>query len=145
MLVDTNVLLLAAQAGRPGSDACAGFLDELRHGARAWHLTWPIAYEFLRVSTHPRVFERPLTLQQAGAFLDCLHEGGSLRMLVNGDDHRRVLQDIVDELPHVAGSTLHDLHSAALMREHGLRDIASLDADFRQFPFLTVVDPRAPR
>ena len=34
-------------------------------------------------------------------------------------------------------------HTAILMREHGLRRVATRDTDFRRFPFLEVVDPLA--
>jgi len=36
---------------------------------------------------------------------------------------------------------MHDLHTAVLMREHGISRICTRDTDFLKFPFLTVVDP----
>ena len=36
---------------------------------------------------------------------------------------------------------MHDLHTAVLMREHSISRICTPDQDFRQFPFLDVVDP----
>ena len=48
-----------------------------------------------------------------------------------------------DELPDLRGNLLHDAHTAILMREHGVRTIYTLDADFRRFTFLDVVDPFA--
>ena len=43
--------------------------------------------------------------------------------------------------PHLRGNIVHDLHTAALMREHGIRDIYTRDSDFSRFPFVKVIDP----
>jgi predicted nucleic acid-binding protein len=36
---------------------------------------------------------------------------------------------------------MHDVQTAVLMREHGIRRIYTRDADFHRFEFLEVVDP----
>ena len=36
---------------------------------------------------------------------------------------------------------MHNLHIAALMREHGVTEIRTADTDFHQFKFLQVVNP----
>ena len=43
--------------------------------------------------------------------------------------------------PQLAGNLAHDAHTAALMREHGIRRIYTRDTDFHRFPFLEPVDP----
>ena len=45
------------------------------------------------------------------------------------------------ELPDVRANLIHDLHTAVLMREHGIARIYTRDTDFHRFPFLDVVDP----
>ena len=40
-----------------------------RSWTAVWHITWGIAYEFLRVVTHPRVFPSPWTVGEAWAFI----------------------------------------------------------------------------
>jgi predicted nucleic acid-binding protein len=52
-----------------------------------------------------------------------------------------LLSALVSEIPHLRGNILHDVHTAALMREHGIRQIYTRDSDFHRFPFLTVIDP----
>ena len=44
---------------------------------------------------------------------------------------------------HLEGNLMHDAHTAALMREHGIRRIYTRDTDFHRFPFLEPVDPMA--
>ena len=55
--------------------------------------------------------------------------------------HAAVLVQTLNELPDVSGNLFHDLHTAVLMREHGISRICTRDTDFQRFPFLTVVDP----
>ena len=49
--------------------------------------------------------------------------------------------ETLSELPDLRGNVMHDVHTAVLMREHGISRICTRDTAFRRFPFLTVVDP----
>jgi len=55
--------------------------------------------------------------------------------------HRAVLSQVLAEIPNLRGNLLHDVHTATLMREHGVSRICTRDADFRRFPFLSILDP----
>ena len=55
--------------------------------------------------------------------------------------HAAVLAQVVREIPEVGGNLFHHLHTAVLMREHGVGRICTRDTDFHRFPFLSVVDP----
>ena len=98
-------------------------------------------YEFLRVVTHRSVFERPLKLSEAWTFVDRLWEAPSFSLLVETNHHADVLAALAVEYPRMTGNILHDLHTVALMKEHGVTEIRSADADFHQFKFLRVVNP----
>lgn len=65
----------------------------------------------------------------------------SIRTCLSTPRHGTELARTLAELPNVRGNLLHDLHTAMLMREHGVSWICTCDTDFHQFPFLTVVDP----
>ena len=52
-----------------------------------------------------------------------------------------VLTDIIGGLSHSAGNLFHDVHTATLMREHGVPEIMTADNDFLQFDFLKVTNP----
>jgi toxin-antitoxin system PIN domain toxin len=142
-VVDTNVLVYAADEDSPHHAPCNALVRESRERASAWYVTWGICYEFLRVVTHPRVFRRPWSLGDAWSFLDALLAAPSLGVLVPGERHREVVAEVVREIPHLAGNLVHDAHTAVLMREHGVRRIYSRDTDFHRFPFLELVDPVA--
>ena len=61
LAVDTNVLVYAADADPQFHAPCRTWLERLRARPDAWYTTWGILYEFLRVTTHPRVMRRPWT------------------------------------------------------------------------------------
>jgi len=143
-LIDTNILLYAANADCEEHAVAGGFL--LRHLKEATPLclTWGIVYEFLRVSTHVRVFSNPLSPEEALAFLDVVMSEETVTLLVATERHRDLLKRTVSELSHPAGNLFHDIETATLMREHGVSEIVTADNDFRQFQFLKVRNPLLP-
>ena len=141
LAVDTNVLVYAADEHSQFYLACKDWLDRQRRRPDAWYITWPIVYEFLRVSTHPRIARRPWSLQVAWQFITVLLASPGLDVLVPTQRHADVASAVFKELPHLAGNILHDAHTAILMREHGIRQICTRDTDFNRFPFLEVIDP----
>ncbi|HUO83915.1 MAG TPA: TA system VapC family ribonuclease toxin [Thermoanaerobaculia bacterium] len=141
-VVDTNVLVYAANSSyRHEHGPCRSLLQRLGVSPTAWFLTWPILYEFLRVTTHPRVLEKPLSASEAVKFIDALLQSPSCMILSPTSRHPDVLRELVAEMPWLAGNLLHDVHTAVLMREHGVRRIFTRDSDFSRFPFVQVVDP----
>jgi toxin-antitoxin system PIN domain toxin len=142
-VVDTNVLVYAADADSPFHAACRDWLERQRGRADAWYTTWAILYEFLRVTTHPRVMRRPWSAPAAWDFLAALLASPGLAVLVPTQRHAEIAAQVIAELPHLAGNLFHDAHTAVLMREHGIRRIVTRDTDFHRFPFLETVDPLA--
>lgn len=141
-VIDTNVLVDAANRRSEFHRACRETLDRARRDPSPTFLTWSICYEFLRVATHPRVLATPWAVQDALSFLRDLLAAPGIEVLVATPRHESVLQQTVGELPDLRGNLCHDLHTAVLMREHGIGRICTRDRDFRRFPFLTVVEPR---
>jgi len=142
-VVDTNILVYAADENSPFHEPCRTSIEEWRGQSSAWYLTWGIVYEFLRVTTHPRVFQRPLSAGKAWTFIEALLASPSIGFLVPTDRHRSVLSEVLTRSPLISGNLLHDAHTAVLMREHGIRRIYTRDTDFHRFPFLEPIDPTA--
>lgn len=141
LVIDTNVLIYAVDRDSEFHEKCRNQLDQWRHDAVPVFLTWNICYEFLRVSTHPRVFRSPWDSTTAWQFLEALCSAPAVELLLATVRHRSILAQTLDELPDLRGNIMHDLHTAVLMREHGVSRICTRDTDFHRFPFLTVVDP----
>jgi uncharacterized protein len=141
LVVDTNILVYAADADSPWHAESRGWIERRRGQPDAWYVTWSILYEFMRVTTHPRVMRKPWTAPQAMTFVSALLASPGLGLLVATERHARVVEQVVAALPWLAGNLIHDAHTAILMREHGVSRICTRDADFHRFPFLEVVDP----
>jgi uncharacterized protein len=140
-VVDTNVLINAADVSAPEHVRCRALLEQWRVQPGAWYLTWENCYEFLRVVTHPRVLRRPWTSVAAGEFLAALQQSPGLSMLVPTDRHAVVLAEVMADVPMIAANLWHDAETAVLMREQGIRRICTRDTHFARFPFVEAVDP----
>ena len=141
LVFDTNVLLYAADRDSEHHEPCRRRIEAARPGPSPAFLTWNICYEFLRTGTHRRVFRSPWTPADASGFLTALLDSPGITLLLPTRRHEAVLEQTVAELPDVRGNQMYDLHTAVLMREHGVGRICTRDTGFHRFPFLDVVDP----
>jgi predicted nucleic acid-binding protein len=97
-----------------------------------------VGSEFLRVTTHSRVMRRPWSAPAAWNFVTALLASPGLAVLVPTERHAAVAEEVILELPDLAGNLLHDAHTVVLMREHRIARICAHDTDLNQFPFLEV-------
>ena len=65
MLVDANLLIYATDRDSPFHDGAARWLTTALTGDRRVALPWQSLWAFVRITTHPRVSERPLTVDEA--------------------------------------------------------------------------------
>jgi toxin-antitoxin system PIN domain toxin len=140
-VVDTNVLVYAADRDAPGHERCRERLLAWRARPEPWYLTWTVVYEFVRVTTHPRVFRRPWSPSRSWSFIESVLAAPSLALLTESDRHVSVLAGLIEDVPELTGNLVHDAHTAALMFEHGVRAIYTRDTDFHRFPGIEVRDP----
>ena len=144
LVIDTNVLLYAANRACSEHEFCVNFLRESVAAGDTCFVPENVIYEFLRVATHPRVFPQPLRASEAVNFLDALLSVPNFRVLGATDRHWSSLRDLVMELGEPSGNFFSDVHTVALMREHGILRIASADKDFAKFSSLGVINPSHP-
>ncbi|MFB0507361.1 MAG: type II toxin-antitoxin system VapC family toxin [Thermodesulfobacteriota bacterium] len=142
-VVDTNILVYAADEDSPFHAQCFEALEEWRNQASAWYSTWGIVYEFLRVTTHPRIFRKPWSASRAWNFIEAVISSPSLGILIPTERHAEVVAEVMKEIPHLSGNLMYDLQTAVLMREHGIKRIYTRDMDFHRFHFLELIDPVA--
>ena len=138
--VDANVLLYASDEQSPRHGAARQLLSRVAAGPDLVYVFWPVVMAYLRISTHPGVFENPL--EPAAAL-------GNVRRLVSrphvrtpGERERfwQLFEDTVrDDV--VRGNLVTDAHLVALMRESGVATIWTADRDFRRFAGITARDP----
>lgn len=57
--VDANVLLYASDEASPRHARAGALLAELAAGPALLYVFWPTVIAYLRIATHPSLFERP--------------------------------------------------------------------------------------
>ncbi len=138
--LDTNILVQARREELEHHRAANRMLLELSEGDRPWAIPWPCIYEFLRVVTHPRVFNPPTPIDDAVEDLESLLQAPSLVLLGEGPSHSAHILRMLSQSP-VQGNLLHDAHIAALAIEHGVSEILTLDGDFARFKGIKARNP----
>ncbi len=138
--VDTNLLVYARRAELPEHPRALALLRQLAEGEEPWALAWPSLYEFLRIVTHPRVFDPPTPIERALDDLESLLASPSLVLLAEGPAHFGHLRRMA-EGGRAIGNLVHDAYIAALAIEHGVRELWTADRDFARFPGLRIRNP----
>lgn len=141
LVVDTNILVYAVDRASPYHEPMHQWVEEQRDSPSAWYLTWPVIFEFLRITTHSNVMRKPWKIVDAWSFVTALLASPGLNVLLPTMRHQAVATEIFREFPYLEGNILHDAHTAVLMREHGIRTIVTRDTGFHRFKFLEVRDP----
>lgn len=140
--IDVNILLYASDRTSPFHEAASAFIRDRIGDPDILCLTWPVVMAYVRIATHPRIFERPMTPREAIDNVGALMRMPRCRVVTEPEnflvDYREVAIEVV-----ARGNLVPDAHVAALARAHGIRIIYTHDRDFRKFPFLKVVDPVA--
>lgn len=138
--LDANVLIYASDEASPRQKTARSLLEDLARGPELVYLFWPVAMAYLRIATHPGIFERPLDPGMARANLGGLLERPHVRCPGEGDGFWALFEATVGT-DVVRGNLVPDAHIATLMRQHGVATIWTADRDFRRFPGITAADP----
>jgi hypothetical protein len=138
--VDVNVLLYASDTSSPKHRAALRFLEERASDPDLLCVAWATLIAFLRISTHPHIFTRPLSPVEALGNIESLLSLPRTRVLSEGEGFLETYREVTAHFP-VRGNLVPDAHLAALLRQHGVRRLYTADRDFRKFDFLDVADP----
>lgn len=139
ILVDANILLYAEDSLSPLHQKARVWWDEQLSQSGPICLCWPVLSAFIRIGTNPRVFEHPLSLEQALARVQSWMEQPCTRVIRPTEQHWTIFQMMLKNGQAVA-NLVTDAHLAALAIEHGC-DLASTDSDFARFPKLKWINP----
>lgn len=132
-LVDANVLLYAVDQNAPHHDAAKGWLDNALNGAETVLLPWMSLLAFVRLTTHPRVFDRPLSPAQALDIVDVWLASPSAVAPEPDARHPARLHELLEAAGGHGGNLVNDAHLAALALQHGAV-VMTFDSDFGRFP-----------
>ena len=139
ILVDANILLYAEDQLSPRHAAARSWWDAQLSGASPVCLCWTVLAAFVRIGTNPRVFEHPLSLDQAASRVQSWLDQPCMRIVRPTERHWTVFRNMLLE-GQASGNFVTDAHLAALAVEHGC-ELISTDADFSRFPGLRWNNP----
>ena len=115
-------------------------MAECAEGPEPLCLAWLTLASYLRMATHPRIFARPLSPDEALRNVDALLELPHVRVIGESEGFLGVYRDVTAAVP-TRGNLVPDAHLAAVLRQNGVRRLWSRDRDFLKFTFLDVRDP----
>ncbi len=93
------------------------------------------------MSTHNRIFTKPLSSSEAWQFLKEMLDSPGFSLLNETDRHETVLEKIISQTRGLMGNLWHDAHTFAIMTEHGISEIVTTDTDFYRFSTVKVTNP----
>ncbi len=138
-LVDLNVLLYVVNKDSVHHESALAWWKESLRGDEQVGLAWSVLLGFLRLSTNPAIFPRPLdtdtALDKVGTWLSL----DQTRLVQETDDHWHILKGLLADTG-TAGHLTTDGHLAALAINHGAT-LVSFDNDFSRFPGLRWEQP----
>ncbi len=141
ILVDANILLYAEDSLNPLNQQARAWWDDKLSGSEDVCLCWVVLSAFIRIGTNPRVFEQPLSLEQALSRVQSWLNQPCTRVVRPTDRHWTVFKQMLVGGQAVA-NLVTDAYLAALAIEHGCV-LASTDSDFARFPKLKWRNPLA--
>lgn len=139
MLLDANLLLYAVHERAEQHERAATWLTETLNGAVRVGFPWQSINAFLRISTHPRAFERPLDIATAWERVTDWLAAPVSWLPQPGPGYPRILHELL-VTRHVGGNLVPDAALAALAIEHGVT-LVSADTDFARFRELRWENP----
>ena len=138
-IIDANILLYAVNEDAPQHRKAKAWFEGVMSGSEPVGFDWTVLLAFLRLSTRPAVFPKPLTLDQAVELIDSWLGQPCAEIVDPAELHLEMLEKLLAPLG-AAGNLTSDAHLAALALEQGA-ELCSCDSDFGRFPELRWTHP----
>jgi toxin-antitoxin system PIN domain toxin len=137
---DANILLYASDNSSPYFERARSFIESCITQQEVFYLGWPTVMSYLRIATHPAVFDHPLSPEEAMANIETLLNVPYARLLSEEEGFWEAYRATTAEIP-TRGNLVPDAHLAALLRHHAVKTLYTNDRDFLKFSFLDVRNP----
>lgn len=136
---DVNVLVYAARADAERHAEYRAWVVGAMRGAEAVGLSELVLSGVVRVLTHPRIFDPPMRLTDALAYVAALRAQPRAVALRPGDRHWEIFAELC-RTGDARGNLVADAYHAALAIEVGA-EFVTTDRDFARFPGLKWKSP----
>lgn len=138
-IVDLNVLLYAINRSAKHHKKARTCWEAALESDEPVGLAWNVILGFLRLTTRPSIFPRPLEVGEACKWVERWLALPNVRIVQEADEHMRILRGLLEETG-AAGNLTSDAHLAALAVSHGAA-LVSFDNDFARFSRLQWINP----
>jgi toxin-antitoxin system PIN domain toxin len=138
-LMDVNVLVYAHREDTPDHLAYREWLESIINGNAAYGYSELVLSGFLRVVTHPRVFEMPSALSNAVHFAYQIRDAHSAVCLAPGPMHWKIFLECLEQFD-AKGNEIPDAYQAALAMEWNCEWVTT-DKGFKRFKGLKARHP----
>lgn len=138
-LLDLNLVLYAYDESSPRHRAARSWMSRALSGSETVGLPWAVVLGFVRLSTKPRIFSTPLSVDEAFTVVEGILAAPAATLAQETPRHLGLVRSLLEPLGTAANLTT-DAHLAALSIEHGAT-MCSCDSDFSRFPGVRWVDP----
>lgn len=139
LLCDVNVLVYAHRADAADHSRYREWLEGVLAREPAFGISDLVLSGFVRVVTHPRVFQDPSSLDTALAFAAALREHPHAIPVAPGRQHWEIFSRLCRAVA-AKGNLIADAYFAAMAIESGTEWITT-DRDFARFPGLRYRHP----
>jgi len=134
LLVDVNVLIYAHREDASNHARYRSWLEDVVNGDEAYGMADIVLSGFIRIATHPRVFNPPSSIDTALAFASRVRGQPNCVPISAGARHWDIFSHLC-QTAGVRGNLVPDAYLAALAIESGSEWITT-DRDFSRFPGL---------
>jgi toxin-antitoxin system PIN domain toxin len=139
ILPDVNILVHAFRRDSSKHEICRRWLDDVVNGDARYGMAPQILSGVIRITTHPKVFAMPSSLDEVLQFCDILLAPSHCIVIQPGERHWDIFKRLCTEAD-ARGNLVPDAWFAALAIEYGCEWI-TLDHDYARFPGLQWREP----
>ena len=141
VLLDANLLLYATDRSHFRHEQSAAWLTEVLRGDRRVGIPWQSIGAFVRIGTSPRVYDSPMSAEQAWRCVRAWLEAEPTWIPPATERTAAILGELVTG-HRITANLVPDAMLAALAVEHGLV-VMSADTDFARFDEIRWENPLA--
>ena len=134
ILPDVNILVHAFRSDSSEHESCLAWLDGVVNGDARYGMSPQVLSGLIRITTHPKVFAVPSSLDEVLRFCDILLAQSQCMVIQPGEQHWDIFKRLCTEAD-ARGNLVPDAWFAALAIESGCEWI-TLDHDYARFPGL---------
>jgi toxin-antitoxin system PIN domain toxin len=134
ILIDVNVLVYAYREDSPNHPAFRNWLSDLINSGEPFGVAALALSGFLRITTHPKIFNPPSPPEDAWLFAEALLNQPTCSILMPGPRHWQIFRELC-QTTRATGNLIPDAFFAAMAIEAECEWITT-DGDFSLFPGL---------